>query len=83
MRLIAGTPYCRLSTRRDVVVCEDAELDETGAEPATIGALMVQRLLQLGRCDALFAQEQFAESDSHVLPVAHGRCVDDLRSFAG
>ena len=36
-------------------------------EPAAVGALMVQRLLQLGRGDALFAQQQFAESDSHVL----------------
>ena len=64
---MAGTPYCRLRTDGDVVVGEDAELDETRPEPAAVGALMVQRLLQLGRRDALFAQEEFAESDSHEL----------------
>ena len=54
---MAGTPYWRLSDGGDVVVRKDPELDETRPEPATILALMVQRLLELDRGDALFAQQ--------------------------
>ena len=46
---MAGTPYCRLSTDGDVFVAQDPELDETAPQPPAMLALMVQRLLQLGR----------------------------------
>ena len=41
---------------RDVLVFQEAQLDESRPEPAAVGALMRQRFLQLSRSDALLAQ---------------------------
>ena len=51
--------------RRDLFVGDETELDEIQAELAAIGLLIVQRLLQLGRSDALFLQKQVADADGH------------------
>jgi hypothetical protein len=49
----------------DVVVGQDAELDETRPEPSPMLALVLERLLELDGRDALFAQEQVAEPNGH------------------
>src|SRR5262249_50413308 len=52
--------------RRDVFVAKNAELDQTGGEPAAVGLLVVERFLQLRRRDALLTKQQFPETDGHV-----------------
>jgi hypothetical protein len=59
-----GTPLAA-DRRGDVFFSDEAELDETAAQPSAMQTLMIQRLLELDRCHALFAQQQFAESDGH------------------
>ena len=49
----------------DLLVLDEAELDEIEAELAAVGLLIVQRLLQLGRSDALLLQQQLADADRH------------------
>ncbi len=65
VRLIDGTPYCLLQQRGDLLVLDEAHLDEVVAELAAIGLLMVQGLLQLVRGDALLFEKQFANADGH------------------
>ena len=43
--------------RRDLFVADEPQLDEVRPQPPAVGALMVQRLLQLAGRDALFAQQ--------------------------
>ena len=49
----------------DLFVLDEAELDEVDAELAAVGLLIVQRLLQLRRRDALFFEQQLADADGH------------------
>ena len=51
--------------RGDLLVLDEAELDEVEAELAAVGLLIVQRLLQLGRSDALLFEQQLANADGH------------------
>ena len=46
--------------RGDLLVLDEAELDEVEAELAAVGLLVVQRLLQLRRRDALLFEQQLA-----------------------
>ena len=51
--------------RGDLLVLDEAHLDEVVAELAPIGLLMVQGLLELLRGDPLLLQEEFANADGH------------------
>ena len=51
--------------RGDLLVLDEAELDEIEAELAAIGLLIVQRLLQLGRRNALLFEQKLANTDGH------------------
>ena len=51
--------------RGDLFVLDEAELDEVQAELAAVRLLMVQRLLQLRRRDALLLEQQLADTDGH------------------
>ena len=56
----------------DFFVGDEAESDQIQSDLAAVGLLMVQRFLQLGRCDALFFEQQLADTNGHrVRP-----CVD-------
>ena len=61
--------------RGDFFIVDETELDEIEAELAAVGLLIVQRLLQLGRSNALFFQQQFAK--------AHGHCVGSTTNSGG
>ena len=75
VRLIEGTPVLLAEKRRDLFVGDEAELDEIQAKLAAVGLLIVQRLLQLRRSDALFLQKQVADADGH-------RCNSDREKLA-
>jgi hypothetical protein len=51
----------------DLLVLDEAQFDEIVAELAAAGFLVVQRLLQLRRSDALLFQQQLADADWHWL----------------
>ena len=51
--------------RRDFFVGHETELDEIQAQLPAVGLLIVERLLQLRRSDALFLQKQVADADGH------------------
>ena len=51
--------------RRDLFVGHETELDEIQAQLPAVGLLIVERLLQLRRSDALFLQKQVADADGH------------------
>ena len=51
--------------RGDLLVLDEAQLDEVVAELPPVGLLMVQGLLELLRGDALLLQEEFANADGH------------------
>ena len=75
VRLIEGTPVLLAEKRRDLFVGDEAELDEIQAKLAAVGFLIVQRLLQLRRSDALFLQKQVADADRH-------RCNSEIACLA-
>ena len=60
-----GNAVLLAEKRRDLFVGDEAELDEIQAKLAAVGLLIVQRLLQLRRSDALFFQKQIADADGH------------------
>ena len=49
----------------DLLVLDESELDEIEPELAAVGFLIVQRLLQLGRRDALFFEQKLANANGH------------------
>ena len=51
--------------RGDLLVLDEAKLDEVVTELAAAGLLIVQRLLQLRRSNALLFQQQLANADGH------------------
>ncbi len=51
--------------RRDLVVLDDAQLDEVVAELPPVGLLMVQGLLELVWRDAFLLQQELANADGH------------------
>ena len=65
LRAIDGTPYCFDSSAVISSSLIKFQLDEIGAELAPVLALVVQRLLQLLRGDALFFEKQFADTNGH------------------
>ncbi len=69
VRLIEGTPYCLLRRGGDLLVLDEAQLDEVEAQLAAIRLLIVQRFLQLGRRDALFLEQQLANANGHRLQL--------------
>ena len=60
-----GDPVLLAEQRGDLFVLDEAELDEVEAELAAVGLLVVQRILQLGRSDALLFEQQLANADGH------------------
>src|SRR5690606_40376855 len=53
----------------DLLVAHVSELDEVEPELAAVLALIVERLLQLLRRDALLLQQELADAYRHVLPA--------------
>ena len=51
--------------RGDLLVLDEAQLDEVVAELPPVGLLVVQGLLQLLRGDALLLEKELADSDGH------------------
>ena len=51
--------------RGDLLVLDEPELDEVEPELAPVGLLIAQRLLQLGRRNALFLEQQLTNADGH------------------
>jgi hypothetical protein len=51
--------------RRDLFVLDEAHLDEVEAELPPVGLLVVERLLQLRRRNALLFEQQLANTDGH------------------
>ena len=51
--------------RGDLLVLDEAQLDEVVAELAPVGLLMVQGLLELLGGDPLLLEEEFANADGH------------------
>src|SRR3712207_7569166 len=49
--------------RGDLLVFDKPQLDEVVAELAAVGLLIGQRILQLGRGDALLFEQQFANAN--------------------
>ena len=49
----------------DFLVLDEPEADQIQADLAAVRLLMVQRLLQLGRRDALFLEQQLADTNGH------------------
>jgi hypothetical protein len=68
-RLIDGTPYLLRQQGRDLFVLDEAQLDEVVPELSAARLLIVERLLQLGRSDALLFEQQLAYADGHRLLV--------------
>ena len=62
---IDGTPYCFDSSAVISSSLTIPELDEIGAELPPVLALIVQRLLELFRRDALLFEKQFANANGH------------------
>ena len=52
--------------RGDLLVLDEAELDQIEAELPPIGLLIVQGLLELLRRDALLFEKKFADANGHV-----------------
>ena len=67
VRLIEGTPYCLLSSA--VISSSLTKPSLTRLKPSlpAVGLLIVQRLLQLRRRDALFFEKQLADANGHRL----------------
>ena len=53
--------------RGDLLVLDEPQLDQVEAELPAIGLLIAQRVLQLGRRNPLFFQQQLAYADGHRL----------------
>ena len=70
-RLIAGTPYCLRQEVGELVLLDDAELGERGAEARAGPLLLFLRLAQLLEGDQLLADEQLTEPTGHALSY-HG-----------
>ena len=60
-----GNAVLAAEERGDLLVLDHPQLDEGHPQLAAVGLLMVQGLLQLGGGDALFAEQEFAEPNSH------------------
>ena len=60
-----GDAVLAAEERGDLLVLDHPQLDERHPQLAAVGLLMVQGLLQLGGRDALFAEQEFAETNSH------------------
>ena len=60
-----GDPVLLAEQRGDLLVFDEAELDEIETELAAVGLLVGQRLLQLSRSDALLFEQQLTNADGH------------------
>jgi hypothetical protein len=67
VRLMEGNAVLLAEERRDFLVLDEPELDEVEPELAAVGLLVVQRLLQLRRRNALLFEQQLANPDGHRL----------------
>ena len=73
---IDGTPYCLREQRRDLLVLDEAELHQIGAQLAAALALVAQRLLELFGRDPLLLEKQLADPYRHVsCPPFFARCA--------
>ena len=61
-----GNAVLLAEERGDLLVLDEAELDQVVAELPPVGLLMVQGLLELVRSDALLFEKQFADANGHV-----------------
>ena len=69
-RLMEGTPYCLLSSSVISSSLTNPRRDQIEADLPAVRLLVVQRLLQLGRRDALFFEEQLTYANGHRLDPA-------------
>ena len=61
-----GNAVLLAEERGDLFVLDEAELDEIEAQLAAVRLLIGQRILQLGRSDALLFEQQLTDANGHV-----------------